>query len=322
MLRSLAAIAALAMLVVPGTAQGRVVFDGRWSAPGRDHWDAVVSLKPGNRNVLRYVTSPRRRSQGYAADLRVGGSSAAERIEFWRSNLIPDAEGTSQWWAWSVYVPSDRPVPRAVVVLQIASKFNARYCSIARGGASTGLRMTNPVAGRPADRWFWTVTGGRGRCRIRQARIRALPVVTDRWIDFACHFTWSSTAAGRSKCSYRVRPAKAWTLAFSDVGPNLVSAPAAPGNLSIQHGLYKSEARSYAHLVDGGLVVADTAAQATRAAFDEDDARSGEATQATSRVVAIALVVVAGLSVLAALTAGRLRFRGRRMRRRRRGDVV
>jgi hypothetical protein len=262
-----ATLVALALLGVASPAHAEIVFDGRWRTPDVNRWDEAVSLKPGNRNELRYVKSPRRRRRGYAADLRVGGTAASERIEFVKANLFPAAEGREHWWAWSFYVASGSVIPDAAVVTQIHSKFNAAYCSVPRGGASNGLRMMNPVAGRRADRWYWTITGGRGRCRITQIRIPGLAVVKRRWIDFSCRFKWSSTPAGISRCFYRVQPQVAWRPAFDDVGPNLVSSPSVAGNLSVEQGLYKGEASPYVRLVQGGLVVADTRAEAERAAF-------------------------------------------------------
>jgi len=303
-----AAAAALAALVLASAAPAAfadVVFDGRWRTPGLNRWDGVLTLKAGNRNKLDYVTSPRRRASGYAADLRVGGNAASERIEFLEADLLPTAEGKDQWWAWSFYIASDSALPDIAFVTQINSKFNGTYCSAARGGASNGLRMMNPVAGRPADRWYWTITGGSGTCRIEQIRIPRLGVVRNRWIDFLCHFRWSSTAAGRSSCSYRVQPHRAWRRAFDHVGANLVSAPNFAGNLRVSQGLYKAEAPPYVHVVQGGLVVADRRAEAAQAAFGVRRGTAGSTGrwigqgERTLIVVALAAAAAVALLVLA-----------------------
>jgi hypothetical protein len=262
-----AALAALIVLTTPSAARADIIFDGRWRTPGLNSWDWLLNLEPGNRNKLTFVKSPRRRRSGYAADLRVGGNARSQRIEFLEANLFPAAEGKDHWWAWSLRIPSGSVVPSTVFVTQMNSDFNGTYCSIPRGGASNNLRLWNPVAGRPADRWYWTITGGNGSCRIRQIRIPKLRVVRNRWIDFLCRFRWSSTPHGLSKCSYRMQPRKAWRRAFRDHGPNLVSSPSAEGNLRVEQGLYKAAARPYVHLLQGGLVVADTRVQAARAAF-------------------------------------------------------
>jgi Polysaccharide lyase len=265
-LRTAAAVLALAAIPAPA-ASADVVFDGRWSTPGVNHWDQVLELKPGNGNRLRFVTDPRRRSAGYAADLRVGGNDRSERIEFQKGNLLPSAEGTDQWWAWSFYIARDSAIPSVAFLTQANSRFNGTYCSISRGGASNSLRMMSPDRRRRADRWYWTAAGGRGSCKIAQLRIPGLRVVKHRWIDFLCHFRWSSTASGRSTCGYRVQPRRGWRRAFDYRGPNLVSSPDADGNLRIAQGVYKAEAPPYVHVIQGGLVIADTRAEAANAAF-------------------------------------------------------
>jgi Polysaccharide lyase len=299
-----ATLAALVLFSAAPAASADVVFDGRWHTPGLNDWDGVLTLKAGNRNRLGYVTAPRRRTGGYAADLLVGGNAASERIEFLEANMIPDAEGTAQWWAWSFYIPSDSAIPSIAFVTQTNSKFNGIYCSVARGGASNGLRMMSPARGRPADRWYWTITGGRGSCRIKQIRIPGLRVVKDRWIDFLCHFRWSSSAAGRSNCSYRVHPQRAWRRAFDDAGPNLVSAPEEDGNLRVAQGLYKAEAPPYVHVVQGGLVVADTRTEAAQAAFGDPTLGAGSASDWIDRakwaLIAVALAVAAAVVLVLA----------------------
>jgi hypothetical protein len=310
-----AALAALVLAAAAPAASADVVFDGRWHMHGLNRWDQVLTLKPGNRNKLGYVTAPRRRASGYAADLRVGGNAASERIEFVKANLVPAAEGKDQWWAWSFYIPSDSAIPSIAFVTQINSRFNGTYCSVARGGASNGLRMMNPVARHPADRWYWTITGGSGTCHIDQIRIPGLRVVKNRWIDFLCHFKWSSTAAGRSTCSYRVEPDRAWRRAFDRVGANLVSAPDFDGNLSVSQGLYKAEAPPYVHVVQGGLVVADGRAEAARAAFDVWNRTASSTTrrigQPDRTLITVALAVAGALAVLVLARGVRGGLRGR-----------
>jgi polysaccharide lyase-like protein len=320
-----AAITALVLLAAAPAADAGLVFDGRWQSPGVNNWDGVLTLKPGNRNKLRYVKAPRRRGWGYAADLRVGGNAASERIEF-QENLFPNAEGQDHWWAWSFRIARDSTIPSIAFLTQMYSRFNGTYCSIPRGGASNSLRMMNPVRGRRSDRWYWTITGGNGRCRITHVRIPGLRVVKERWIDFTCHLRWSSTPAGLSKCYYRVQPRKAWRRAFKDVGPNLVTAAAADAGLSLSQGLYKAEARPYVHVTLGGLVIADTRAEAQRAAFSRKRPIAAAAATTPRRTLAPIrertrareLLVVAPVCALGAVLVGRLFVRRRHARRRRR----
>lgn len=312
---SAVALAALVLLAAAPAATADLVFDGRWRSPGVNDWDGVLQLKPGNRNKLRYVKEPRRRGRGYAADLRVGGNAASERIEFQETNLFSAAEGKDHWWAWSFRIARDSAIPDIAFVTQINSKFNDAYCSVQRGGASNSLRMMNAVRGRPSDRWYWTITGGNGSCRITQIRIPGLRVIKSRWIDFSCHFRWSSTPSGLSRCLYRVQPRRAWRRAFENAGPNLVRSPAFDGNLRISQGLYKAEAAPYVHLTLGGLVVADTRAEAERAAFGRGPPAA--ATTLGSRPETIrkrtpasrAILLVAAAGVAAALLGWVLRRR-------------
>jgi hypothetical protein len=305
-----AAIAAVVVLAVAPAASADLVFDGRWRSPGANGWDGVLQLKPGNRNKLRYVMEPGRRGRGYAADLRVGGNAASERIEFQKTNLFSAAEGKDHWWAWSFRIARDSAIPGIAFVTQINSKFNDAYCSVQRGGASNSLRMMNAVPGRPSDRWYWTITGGNGSCRITQIRIPGLRVVKNRWIDFSCRFRWSSTPSGLSKCFYRVQPHRAWKRAFEDVGPNLVRSPAFDGNLRISQGVYKAEARPYVHLILGGLVVADTRAEAELAAFGRGTPAAATTRASRRRTpTSQAILVVAAAGVAAALLGWVLRRR-------------
>jgi hypothetical protein len=265
--RAATALAAIAItgLAMPSAAHARIVFDGRWSGPGLNHWDTVLFMKPGNRNKLHYVTSPRRRGSGYSPDLLVGGNAASERIVFLKT-VFADAEGQDDWWAWSVYIPGDSDIPNSIFAVSLFSKFNWPICGL-RGPANS-LYMVNPDPRRPADRWRYVLTGGKGGpCNIRYVDVRGLPVVKRKWIDFSCHYRWSSAATGRSTCYYRVEPDTGWTLGFDDVGPNLISAADSPGSLMVHYGLYKPEERPYAHFDLGGLVVADTRREAEQAAF-------------------------------------------------------
>jgi hypothetical protein len=297
-----AALVGALVLAPPSAARAALVFDGRWVKPGLNHWDQVVNLKPGNRNRLTFVTQPRRRASGYAADLLVGGNAESERIEFLKADLFSHAEGKAGWWAWSFLIRADSTLPDAVVVTQINSKFNGDYCSVAAGGAANGLRMVNPVAGHRADRWYWAITGGKGACRIKQIRIPGLRVVKGRWIDFLCYFKWSSGPTGVSSCSYRAQPRQAWRRAFAVGGANLVSSPSFAGNLRIEQGLYKGESAPYVHIVQGGLVVARTRDDAVRAAFGEGDV---VATRASTSHLGVIAAVVAAAAAAAALLVRR-----------------
>jgi hypothetical protein len=250
-------------------AHARIVFDGRWLAPGLGNWDTVLSTKPGNANRLSYVTAPRRRASGYSADLLVGGNAASERIVFLKT-VFADAEGQDDWWAWSVYIAANSDIPNAMFAMSLFSKHNQPICGL--GGPANSLYMANPNPALPADRWRYVLTGGLNSCHRRYVDVAGLNVLKQRWIDFSCHYRWSSALAGTpgtgiSTCYYRVLPNVGWTLAFNDIGPNLVSIDTYPGSLSVHYGLYKPESSPYSHFDLGGLVVADSRAEAEQAAF-------------------------------------------------------
>jgi hypothetical protein len=230
----------------------------------------------------------------------VGGNDASERIVFLK-DVFARAEGKDDWWAWSLYIPTDSVIPNSVFAVSLFSKFNWPTCGF-RGPANS-LYMVNPDPSRPADRWRYILTGGKGgACNVRYLDIPRLPVVKKKWIDFSCHYRWSSADAataetGISKCFYRVEPDTAWTLAFSDVGPNLISTAEFPGSLRVHYGLYKAEAPPYAHFDLGGLVVADTRQEAERAAFGRR-AAPAPGHRPVGRSRALILVVVGGIAIL------------------------
>jgi hypothetical protein len=294
-----ATLALLACLALPVPARAGIVFDGRWAKPGLGDWDMTIFQKPGNHNELDYVVSPRRRATGYSASLLVGGNAQSERIVFLKQ-VFEDAEGKDDWWAWSVFIPSASEVPNTVYAVSLFSGDNWPICGL-RGPANS-LYMTNPDPRRPADRWRYILTGGKNTCSVRYADVRGLRVVKDRWIDFLCHFRWSSArgATGLSRCYHRVEPAHGWRLGFSVLGPNLVSGPKYPGSLRVHYGLYKGEARPYVHFDLGGLVVANTRAQADQAAFgptrasaDAPSGSTGHSTRAALLLLMAAIVVAA-----------------------------
>jgi len=306
--RVLALLAALlvaaGVLAGPATAAGGLVFDGRWAAPGLDNWDETIILKPGNANRLSYVRSPRRPGSAYSADLLVGGNDQSERIVFLKT-VFADAEGQDDWWAWSSYVHAGSAIPNSLFVVSLFSKFNESVCG-SRGPANS-LYMTNPDPNRPADRWRYVLVGGKGSCHVRYVDVPGLAVVRQHWIDFSCHFRWSSAPVGApdtglSQCWYRVQPSTAWRPAFRDSGPNLVSTDEVPGTLSVHYGLYKPEAAPYAHLDLSGLVVAGTRQQAERAAFGGRAAPArpgGASTGGPPAGLFIAAGAAAGLALLA-----------------------
>jgi hypothetical protein len=299
-----ATVVALALLAAAPAARADVVFDGRWHTRGLNAWDARVSDEPGNRNKLAFVRSPRRRRSGYSADLKVGGNAASERINFVESPLFADAEGRDNWYAWSTYLPADANLPGGrlssqVDIASFFSKFNADYCDPSRGGAASTLFLYSDGRSRRSNAWRFKITGGNGSCTVRTHDIRRLGVPKEKWIDFLCHFRWSAVAGtALSKCYWRVQPRKRWRLGFTDTGPNSVRSPTTPGSLSIHYGLYKAEARPYVHIVQGGLVVADTKAEAVRAAFTA----AGTGRSASPRVLMIA---GAAIGVVAVLLVGR-----------------
>jgi hypothetical protein len=304
---SAAALAALVLVAAAPSASADVVFDGRWRTPGLNAWDARVSEKPGNRNKLAFVRSPRRAGSVFSADLRVGGNPDSERINFVKSPLFADAEGRDTWIAWSTYIPAGANLPAApmsnqVNMVALFSKFNVDYCPPA--GAATEFFLYGNDPDKPANRWRVALTGGTGTCELRYKDIAGLGVPRRKWIDWLCHFRWSaSPGSALSKCHWRVQPHRAWRLGFADTGPNLVRSPDVPGSLSIHYGLYKGEARPYVHLVQGGLVVASTRADAVRAAF----AGAGSAPGGSDRR---ALLIAAGAIVaVLALIAGRMLVR-------------
>jgi hypothetical protein len=299
MLKALSATcAALAALAACAPAHAGIVFDGRWRSPGLDHWDATLVLKPGNRNRLAYVASPRWDGSRYVASLRVGGNAESERIVFVK-RVFADADGRDDWWAWSIFIPRDSHNPNAIYAVSLFSKFNASICGL-RGPANS-LFVVNPNPRRPADRWRYMIAGGKGACTVSEVGIPGLRVVRGRWIDFSCHFRWSSAPAGDpqtgiSTCYYRVEPRRSWTLAFDAKAPNLVSSLDAAGSLTIHYGLYKPESRPYAHLELGGLVVADTRSEAERAAFGPASpprARTSTSTGHRRAPVIVAVAIVA-----------------------------
>jgi hypothetical protein len=311
------ALTVAACLALPVVAQAGIVFDGRWAKPGLGHWDMTIFQKPGNRNRLDYVVSPRRRRAGYSASLLVGGNAESERIVFLKQ-VFGDAEGKDDWWAWSVYIPSTSEIPNTIYAVSLFSAYNFPICGL-RGPANS-LYMTNPDPARPADRWRYILTGGKNSCSVRYADVRGLGVVKDRWIDFVCHFRWSSSAgaAGLSRCYYRVQPARRWRLGFNVVGANLVSSAEYPGSLRVHYGLYKGEAAPYVHVDLGGLVVADTREQAERAAFGTAQSGAAVSGGAAPRWGRIALLVLAAAIVAGAFVglgyAGPNRWRATRRR--------
>jgi hypothetical protein len=307
------------VLAAAAPARGDVIFDGRWPTPGRDRWDAVVFEKPGNGNHLRYVKSPRRRPTGYSADLRVGGNAASERINFVKVPLFADAEGKDTWIAWSTWFPRDANLPapqNQVNLVAFASKFNAVYCDSARGGAASTLFVYNPNPDRRANGWAVKLSGGVGTCSTRSHPIAGLGIPRSRWIDFLCHFRWSAIG-GRalSKCSWRVQPKREWTVGFVDTGPNNVRSAKFPGNLFIHYGLYKGELSPYVHVVQGGLVAAETRREAELAAFGRGRAGAAPtaaraASESGSRTWLLVLVgaAVAALAVVAGHVASSRRM--------------
>jgi hypothetical protein len=266
-----AALAGVVLLASAPRADAAIVFDGRWSKPGLGNWQTDLNFKPGNANKLDYVRSPRRRRSGYSASLRVGGNAQSERIVFLKE-VFKDAEGQDDWWAWSVLIPSDSTIPNMIYLVSLFSGENFPICGF-RGPANS-LYAANPNPRRPADRWRYILTGGKNTCSVRYTGVRGLPVVKNRWIDFSCHYRWSSSMdpanTGLSQCYYRVAPHRGWTLGFDVTGANLVSGAIYPGALRVHYGLYKGEARPYVHFYLGGLVVATTRAEAEGAAFGAD----------------------------------------------------
>ena len=311
-----AMLAAVIYLAAASTAGAGIIFDGRWNGPGLGNWDETISLKAGNANRLSYVRSPRRAGSNYSADLLVGGNAASERIVFLKT-VFDDAEGKDDWWAWSVYIHANSAIPNSIFLVSLFSKFNASVCGPLRGPANS-LYMVDPDPSRPADRWRYVLIGGKGTCHVRYVDVPGLRVVKQRWIDFSCHYHWSSVPAGArgtgvSQCWYRTQPSTAWRLAFHDSGPNLVSTNEVPGTLNVHYGLYKPEARPYAHFDLGGLVVADTRQEAERAAF------GGRATPArpsgTSSGPGVLLFVAVGGAAAIALALLARMLRGGRHRR-------
>jgi hypothetical protein len=264
----------------------------------------TIFQKPGNRNKLRYVVSPRRRRAGYSASLLVGGNAQSERIVFLKQ-VFKDAEGKDDWWAWSVYIPSGSEIPNMVYAVSLFSGDNWPICGL-RGPANS-LYMTNPDPSRPADRWRYILTGGKNTCSVRYADVRGLRVVKDRWIDFLCHFRWSSAPGGTglSRCYHRVDPTRGWRLGFNVVGPNLVSGPKYPGSLRVHYGLYKGEARPYVHFDLGGLVVADTRTEAEQAAFGSAQPSAAAAPGSMGQSVRAALLILAAAIVAGAIILSR-----------------
>jgi hypothetical protein len=311
-----ATLAAAVALAVAPRAGAAIVFDGRWPKPGLNRWDTILDFKPGNANKLRYVTSPRRRRSGYSADLRVGGNAQSERIVFLKQ-VFDDAEGKDDWWAWSVYIPSDSDIPNMVYLVSLFSGDNFPICGI-RGPANS-LYMENPNPSRRADRWRYILTGGKATCSIGYVNVRGLRVVKDRWIDFSCHYRWSSSEdpsnTGLSQCFYRVAPRRRWTLGFDVKGANLVSGPVYPGSLRVHYGLYKGESRPYVHFDLGGLVVATTRPEAERAAFGAGTPAGHAASSTPEPSRAPLIVAAAGALAAAALLLVRRRGRGGRPRR-------
>jgi hypothetical protein len=268
----LAALAAL-LLLLPAAANAAVQFDGRWAAPGLNTWDFVDNSKPGNTNTLTYVTSPTRRGVGYTPSLRVGGTNGlGERIEF-QKTVFTNATGRDAWLAWSTYLPSDTGVFNAMYVTQVKSRYNASLCgNPGTLPASISFRMANPANfTAPATNWIVEVGGGVGSCgkRIYVLPASTFPLAKDRWVDWECHVHWAPTLAGLplTQCWMRLAP-NVWVQAFRDTGPNLERSASFDGDVIIRHGLYKAESETqYAHLDLGGLVVADTQAEAEGAAF-------------------------------------------------------
>jgi len=232
--------------------------------------------------------------------------------------VFADAEGKDDWWAWSVYIPADSDLPSSVFTVSLFSKFNWPTCGL-RGPANS-LYMVNPDPRRPADRWRYVLTGGKGgACNVRYVDIPGLRVVKEKWIDFSCHYRWSSAEAGTpgtgiSKCYYRVEPDTQWTLGFDDVGPNLISSAEFPGSLTVHYGLYKPEDLPYAHFDLGGLVVADTRGEAEQAAFGHRAAPAGRQDPTQPRAAILISAGVIALVVLALLSRRARPPRPRRFR--------
>jgi hypothetical protein len=317
-----AMLAAVIFLAAASTAGAEIIFDGRWNAPGLGNWDETIFQKAGNANRLDYVRAPRRPGSNYSADLLVGGNAASERIVFLKT-VFADAEGKDDWWAWSVYIHANSDIPNSVFLVSLFTKFNASVCG-ARGPANS-LYMVNPDPSRPADRWRYVLAGGKGTCHVRYVDIAGLRVVKQRWIDFSCHFHWSSAPAGASgtgvsQCWYRAQPSTAWTPAFHDSGPNLVSTNGVPGTLSVHYGLYKPEAAPYTHFDLGGLVVADTRHEAERAAFGAPGTPAPPSEPSTGPSVLL-FVAVGGVAAVALALLARMLHGGRHRRLRHHGPA-
>jgi hypothetical protein len=266
-----AATILLALLLTAAPASAAVQFDGRWQTPGLNAWDFVDSSKPGNTNTLAYVTSPRRRATGYSADLRVGGANQlGERIEFQRT-VFANATGRDAWITWSTFLPSDTGVFNAMYVTQVKSRYNASLCgNPGTLPASISFRMANPANfTAPATNWIVEVGGGVQSCgkRIYVLPAATFPLAKDRWLDWECHVHWAPTLVGLplTQCWMRLPPA-GWVQAFRDTGPNLERSASFDGDVIVRHGLYKAESETqYAHMFLGGLVIADTQAEAEAA---------------------------------------------------------
>jgi hypothetical protein len=248
------------------------LFDGRFETAGLNSWPGVLNLKTDNSNRLSYVTSPRRRSTGYAAKLEVGGDDMkGERIEFGPLNLWDnDVEGREIWIALSHLIPSNQTLPDRVVLFQRNSKQQGMLCAPAGLGFSDAIQIYNPTPGKEADRWRFHTSGGVDGCTKKLWPIPKLAVVRDVWIDWLVHYRLHSTTARGpiTEVFYRVDNG-AWVNPVSDTRqPNLVRARSSQGNFRWEGGLYKSESYTpYTTVYFGGMVIAPTRAYAEAAMF-------------------------------------------------------
>lgn len=274
------------LLVAVGSANAAIRFDGRFpsgTAPqvtqaggNIGNWAFVDFTDPGNANVLAYNTTLRRGTHA-AADITIK-PQAGERIEF-SKDVFPGTtgEGKDVWFAWSVRLPSKLTdgtpfrLPPIMNLMQIPTRYVATYCGLGHN-QEIGISYTGSTP-RDAHIWRAQVVGGNGSCTAKPFTMPQIPIVRDLWYDWSCHYHFTSVAANaQNTCYYRIN-GSAWALGFNAPGvANLVRSPSFAGNVQVRHGFYRPGhwAQTYwqnSRVVQGGLVIADTRAEAEAAAF-------------------------------------------------------
>jgi polysaccharide lyase-like protein len=184
-------VTALALLAVAFPAVSRpalteILWRGGFETGALSEWDAVQSV-PGGAQVV----TGRARDGVYSARFEVGpgdnplACACGERAELVKHT--GERPGTTSWWAWSAFFPTEFSVMpgRRVVFTQ--------WHDYGSGHPAPLVVRVQSLAG--VDRFALAVYGGRTANPVVREWVLG-PVQRGRWYDFVAGIRWSSDGTG------------------------------------------------------------------------------------------------------------------------------